>query len=110
MRRILDTSNKTRVPIADEIESLKLFLELEHLRFENKFNYHIEVDPEIDIRNQYIPTMLIQPYVENAIKHGINHSGNLGKILIKLEKDSDAIICTIEDNGIGIKRSMEKKS
>ena len=87
-------------------------MELEELRFEGKFKYQIDFDENIDMENTYIPPMLIQPYIENAIIHGLvnaNHSD--GQLRIKFEKlNEQSIKCTIEDNGIGREKARELKS
>ena len=104
IRRILDNSDKATLTVSEELQALKLYLELEKLRFEGKFNYHIELDKNIDIHNIEIPTLLIQPFVENAIQHGLRFKRTKGAIHIKLDLVDDAIHCLIEDNGIGIEK------
>jgi two-component sensor histidine kinase len=108
MRMILDSSDKSSVSLANEITALRLYLELEHLRFENRFDYSIHIDPKLDIYQIYIPAMLIQPYVENAIKHGLHHADQSGRINISINRDDGKILCLIEDNGIGIRRGLQK--
>ena len=108
MRLTLEFSDKTIISIAEELESLRLYLELEKLRFENKFEYNIEVDPAINTPMMMIPNLLIQPYVENAVKHGIQNNTDKGMIKVKLIKVKNEINYTIEDNGIGIKKSLEQ--
>jgi len=107
IRKTLENSRNTSIPIQDELETLRLYLELEALRFKEKFSWSIEVDDEIDTLSYRIPTMLIQPYVENAITHGLMNKEDNGYILVKMEQKEDSILCTIEDNGIGRKRSRE---
>jgi two-component sensor histidine kinase len=109
MRLTLEFSDKTIISISEEIESLRLYLELEKLRFEDKFEYEINVDPAINMPGMMIPNLLIQPYVENAVRHGIQNSNQNGKVSVKLQKEKDQINYTIEDNGIGIKHSLELK-
>ncbi len=109
MRMVLDNSDKGKVTIAEELEALKLYLQLEALRFEGKFDYHLEVDSAIDIYNREIPTLLIQPFVENAIQHGLKFKRTNGALDIKLEADNGSVVCFIEDNGIGIEKSLESK-
>jgi len=114
MRKILENSRHTAIPIRDELDALQLYLELESIRFRDKFDYEIVVDDEIDPLMYKIPTMLIQPYVENAICHGLMYRDDKGKVSISLNLSEDHILCTIEDNGIGrdaskeINRSKEK--
>jgi len=107
MRGILENTKKQKVTIKDEIEILELYMDLEKLRLDNKFNYEIIVDEEIDVQFEQIPPMLIQPYVENAIWHGISPKTGTGVIIItfKLEKEN-LLKCVIEDDGIGRKKSL----
>jgi tetratricopeptide (TPR) repeat protein len=101
MRKVLDNSQHTSVPIADELSALNLYLELESLRFKDKFDYKINIDEEIDPLMHKVPTMLIQPYVENSICHGLIPMEGKGYVNIDLKLNSEFILCTIEDNGIG---------
>ncbi|PCH90883.1 MAG: hypothetical protein COB85_09830, partial [Bacteroidetes bacterium] len=109
MRKILEHSGLSAIPIVDEIALLKLYLDLESLRFENKFEYHIEVQDELDSLEASIPTMLIQPHVENAIHHGLMSKKSGGKIDIGLKRSNGHLVCVVEDNGIGRKKAMELK-
>lgn len=109
MRMILEGSKKTTISVTDEIKALSFYMELESLRFENKFDYNIKLDPAIDIHNTEIPTMLIQPYVENAIWHGLMNKSMKGLINIELKLAEDALHCIIEDNGIGRDKAKELK-
>lgn len=104
-RTILDMSNKERVTIAEEIKALQLYVELEQLRFEDKLQYHFNIDKNISTETTYIPSMLIQPYVENAIKHGLMHQKNQWKLLIAFKLNNNSIKVTIDDNGVGRKAS-----
>lgn len=109
MRRIMDNSKQQMIPVSEEIGALNLYLDLEVMRFDKKFEYNIIIDPEIDQTYDRIPSMLIQPYVENAIIHGLLPKEKGGKITITLQKQNDTILCTIEDNGIGREKSKEFK-
>lgn len=109
MRSIIGNSKQQMIPIAEELNALNLYLELEIMRFTDKFEYKIVVDKNIDPNYDRIPSMLIQPYVENAIIHGLLPKQGHGKISIYLQKQKDCILCTIEDNGIGRERSNEFK-
>ncbi len=108
MRLTLDRSEKGLVSLFDEVESIKRYLELENLRF--KFDYSLKVDPEIDTRQIEIPAMLIQPFVENAIIHGLNGNRKDKKLNIEFKKRGYYLHCFIKDNGIGIKASKAKKN
>ena len=109
MRSIMDNSKQPMIPVAEELNALKLYLELEVMRFDKKFEYHINVDKSIDQNYDRIPSMLIQPYVENSIIHGLLPKETAGKISIIIQKQGNSILCTIEDNGIGRKRSKDFK-
>lgn len=110
IRKNLDSSLSNFVPLSEEIERLELYLELELMRFESKFEYQIIVDDNIDTESIEIPPMLLQPYVENSIWHGLLPLGKPGLIKINIkENEVGNIAITIEDNGIGIVASMDKK-
>ncbi len=109
MRKIMENSKQQMIAVAEEINALNLYLELEIMRFDKKFEYQIDIDPGIDQNYDRIPSMLIQPYVENAIIHGLLPKEGVGKISITLQKQNDTILCIIEDNGIGREKSKEFK-
>jgi ligand-binding sensor domain-containing protein len=109
MRTILNNSERATVTIREEIEGLDLYLQLEVMRFEGKFDYKIEVDEMIDQDFFEIPTMLIQPYVENAILHGLVPRQSKGMLLVQIDMDKTHIICRVIDNGIGRKQSVAIK-
>jgi ligand-binding sensor domain-containing protein/two-component sensor histidine kinase len=109
VRIILSNSNKPTVTVGDDIEALKLYLELEQMRFEEKFDYEIIVDPSVDLDYDVMPPLLLQPYVENAILHGLNPKPGKGKLTIALTSKNNYLICTITDNGIGREKSSEIK-
>lgn len=109
MRKIMENSKQQMITVAEEINALNLFLELEVMRFDKKFEYHIVIDPDIDQNYDRIPSMLIQPYVENAIKHGLLPKVGHCLISITLQKQNDTILCCIEDNGIGRENSKKFK-
>lgn len=106
VRQTLSFSDKEFIDIEDEIELLTNYLDLEKLRFKDDLEYSINVN---DIKNLQIPPMLIQPFVENALKHGLFHKEGLKKIgiLFKLDK---TLSCVISDNGIGRKKALEMKN
>jgi hypothetical protein len=108
MRMILENSRRPIIPISEELEGLKLYLELETLRYGHRFSYDIRIDPQIDT-TRHIPSMLIQPYVENAIRHGLAHKAGNGELVVELQQDEDALHCIIQDNGIGRKKASEIK-
>jgi len=108
MRKVLDNSQHTSVPLSDELSALNLYLELEAIRFRDKFDYRIKIDEDIDPLMYKVPTMLIQPYVENSIIHGLIPMEGKGTVSIDLKLQNNSILCTIEDNGIGRDASREK--
>jgi len=113
IRQTLDNSEKSTISITNEILYLKRYLELEIMRFGHSFNYSIEVDPDLDTDLVSIPTMILQPYIENSIRHGIRYrEAKGGRIDIKFQKseDGNGFICIIGDNGIGRKKAGEFKS
>jgi LytS/YehU family sensor histidine kinase len=105
VRRIFENSKYSFIPIIEEIATLELYLEIEGLRFANTFRYNIVLDESIDEYNFEVPPMIIQPYVENAIWHGLLHKKTGGDLKIEFKKGDDIVICIIEDNGIGRKKS-----
>ncbi len=109
MRKVLENSQHTSVPLRDELDALNLYLDLEKIRFKDKFNYELNVDEEIDTILYKVPTMLMQPFVENSICHGLMPREGNGLIKIDLKLENDYISCIIEDNGIGRKAARERK-
>ena len=107
VRIILNNSEKPTVTVSDDLEALKLYLELEQMRFEEKFDYEIIVDESVDTDYDIMPPLLMQPYVENAILHGLNPKPVKGKLTIKLSSRNNFLICTIIDNGIGREKASE---
>jgi len=106
IRKTLDNSTEKEIRLSEEIEYLKTYLELEKIRVSN-LDYSITVDKMLDTEYLLIPPMLIQPFVENAILHGIRHLKKQGMMKISFEKDHLFLKVTIEDNGIGRKQSLE---
>lgn len=110
IRMNLDSSMSNLVPVSEEIGRLDLYLQIELMRFEDKFRYNISIADDIDVESIEIPPMLLQPYVENSIIHGILPSDKKGLIDIRVEHNSEqAIVFSIQDNGIGIEESKARK-
>lgn len=109
MRLILESSRSDSISLREEIDALTLYLDLESLRFDGIFRYEIDVDPELDLHSTEIPPMLIQPYVENAVMHGMASVRSGGLITITLRLLEEKILCTVEDNGIGREQAMTLK-
>jgi LytS/YehU family sensor histidine kinase len=111
VRNVLENSNSEWISIQREIETLELYIEMESVRFSSQFRYSIEVDPNINTLLDNIPPLIIQPFVENAIIHGLLPMDDKQGILeIRLVKRKDKLICTIEDNGIGRERARHIKA
>jgi tetratricopeptide (TPR) repeat protein len=109
MRKVLDNSQHTSVTLQDELNALRLYLELECIRFKDKFDFEINVDDEIDPIIYKVPTMLIQPYVENSICHGLMPREGKGTVRIDIKLNHSHLLCIIEDNGIGREAAQERK-
>jgi hypothetical protein len=109
MRMILENSQRDLIPIADEIEGCRKYIELEHRRFEDKFEYQIEISEHLP-SNLMVPPLLFQPYLENAIWHGLRYKNGKGRLKFKVEVKDDRVMASIKDNGIGRKKSMDMKT
>lgn len=101
LRLVLHASEKNLLPLSKEIEITRLYIELESLRFKNLFRYNISFSSEIDTDNTPFPTLLLQPFVENAIWHGLLPKEGLKKLDITFVEKENSLLCTIKDNGIG---------
>jgi LytS/YehU family sensor histidine kinase len=110
MRLILQNSQNELVPLENELDALKLYLELEAVRFDHHFTYRIKIDEHLDIGAVKVPPLIIQPYAENAIWHGLMHKEEKGHLLIEILKEHDFLIFRIIDDGIGRKKAAELKS
>lgn len=108
MRLTLEYSKGSLIPIDKEIESLQNYLELEQLRFHNKFDFDILSSEKVEF-NMGLPPLLVQPFVENAILHGLVPKEDKGKIEVGFDVENGQLICTITDDGIGISRSKQMK-
>jgi len=110
MRNMMENSNKDFTSLYTELEQLKEYLDLESLRFQEKFTYRIEVDESLDTDSICIPNMLIQPQLENAIWHGLRYKEEKGLLVLSVRTYGNELIVNIEDNGIGRKKSKELKT
>ena len=111
IRLILDNSNSKTVTLANELEALHLYIEMESIRFEKKFTYTITVDDDVHPDHVYVPPLIIQPYVENAIWHGLLHKDQSGQLMIHVSmKGAGLLECVVEDNGVGREKAKELKS
>ncbi len=110
IRLTLENSSKKDISLADEITYISTYLELEQKRFEDRFSFEI-IYSGINKQDYFIPPMILQPYIENAIRHGVRYRDDKkGKIMIKMETENEYLVCTISDNGIGRKISQQYKS
>ncbi|MFC0655239.1 sensor histidine kinase [Mongoliitalea lutea] len=107
MRKVLQQSDKQFVRLEEEIQLIDLYISLEKRRFEEDFEYLLDVDHQIEKNLIQIPSLIIQPFVENAVKHGLLHQSNSKRLCVKFTLDSDekSILVVIEDNGVGRKAS-----
>ena len=110
VRLILQNSQAPFITIESELESLRLYLELEALRFDHHFSYTITVEKDLDISAIKVPPLIIQPYAENAIWHGLMHKEDKGILVIELSLENKLLCCRIKDNGIGRKKAAALKS
>lgn len=101
IRSILTHSVDNRIRLSDEIELLQNYVQLEMVRFENKFTFELSVDPQLEAEAIYIPSLLIQPYVENAILHGLYNKTGMGRLKLAIYEKGEAVVFEIEDDGIG---------
>ncbi len=111
IRRFFELSKEDEIPLKQEVELLKNYLEVEKMRFGDKLDFMIEVDSTLDLENETIPTMLLQPIVENAVNHGIFNKDNPGKVEIKFKKAPDgSLIVKIIDDGVGIYKNNPRQN
>ena len=109
IRMTLNHSREIFVTLDENIRYLEAYLQMEQLRFDDSFCWSIEVDDTIDLSETAVPSMMIQPLVENAIWHGLMHATTEKKIVVAFAQKDNTIICTVEDNGIGIRKSQQLK-
>jgi tetratricopeptide (TPR) repeat protein len=102
MRLVLENSEKEEVSLSAELEALEIYVELESVRLGKAIEYIVEIDHTIDLENTQIPPLLLQPFVENSIWHGIMPKKGGGKILINIDKKGEEILIAVEDNGVGL--------
>lgn len=110
MRMVLENSVNYTIALSEEIEILKLYIELEKMRFDNDLEFEIKIDNDIDPVETLIPTMIVQPYVENAIHHGLMLKHANGKVSVHFSKQGEMLKISVEDNGIGRVKSLELKT
>ncbi len=110
MRDVMENSQEDFISLTKEIDILEMYLKLENHRFKDKFDYSFKVDKKINTEDILIPPMLIQPYIENAVWHGLRYKEEKGFLKVDISQTNKDIIVTIEDDGIGRKKSQEIKT
>ncbi len=111
LRMVLQNSRQNTIPLSEELEALRLYLEIEAKRFGERFEYCIEVPEGMDTEGIIVPPLLLQPFAENAIWHGLLHSDRPDKQLtIRISEEADACRFVIEDNGVGRQQARQMKS
>jgi LytS/YehU family sensor histidine kinase len=110
VRLILQNSQLPLIPLDSELEALNLYLDLEALRFEHHFAYTVSVEDDLDVSMLQVPPLIIQPYVENAIWHGLMSKKEKGHLKVEIFQQEDMLCCKIIDDGIGRKKAAEMKS
>lgn len=110
MRGVMENSTEDFIPFQQELDLLQNYLALEKTRFADKFDYEIEVDENLNMQNLQVPGMLIQPFLENAVWHGLRYRADKGFLKLSFEKNESHLKILIEDNGIGIEESKKQKT
>jgi len=110
IRMVLMNSQKPLIALEEELQMLRLYLDMERLRFKDSFDYSITFLNTIESDNIFIPPLLLQPFCENAIWHGLMQKEDQGRLDIELSMQNNILNCTITDNGIGRERAEEMKS
>ncbi|MDT0621039.1 tetratricopeptide repeat-containing sensor histidine kinase [Croceitalea vernalis] len=111
MRTVLENSEEDFIPLTRELELLELYIKLEHSRFPDKFDYEVQIDSNVDVAAFEIPPMLLQPYIENSIWHGLRYKEVKGFLKIEVRQLTQSLLqIEIKDNGIGRKKSAELKT
>ncbi len=108
MRLILENSEQKEISLADDLKALELYMQLEALRLNNRFSYEISTEAAIDTQATLVPPLLLQPFVENSIWHGLAQKTGGGKIAVNIKKEDNMINCIVEDNGIGREQSARQ--
>jgi sensor histidine kinase YesM len=109
IRTIFQNSDKREITLHDEIETCKLYTQLESMRFADKFNYAFCIDETIDMKLLLVPALIIQPFIENAIWHGIMPKKDGGSVNITIKRSGENVLCIIDDNGRGRETSKQHK-
>lgn len=110
MRGVMENSTEDFIPFQQELDLLQNYLALEKTRFADKFDYEVDIDENLNVQSQLVPGMLVQPFLENAIWHGLRYRTEKGFLKLNFEKEEQYVKVTIEDNGIGIEESKKQKT
>ncbi len=110
MRRVLENSQHPLVSLSEEIEALKLYVNLESMRFHGSFDFHLIIQNDIDTKAVKIPPLVIQPYVENAIHHGLRLKQEKGNLWLSVKRNESELLILVEDNGVGRKHALSIKN
>jgi tetratricopeptide (TPR) repeat protein len=109
IRTIFQNSDKREITLFDEMETCKLYTQLESMRFGKKFSYHFNIDETIDLKSVQVPALIIQPFIENAIWHGIMPKEEGGSLSVSISRSEEKVACIIDDDGIGREMSKQNK-
>ena len=110
IRMVLNNSKCAFISLEDELETLRLYLEMERLRFKNSFDYSFSYKNAVDVGNIFIPPLLLQPFAENAIWHGLMHKQEKGFLNFDFRAEENFLMCIITDNGVGREQAEFLKS
>ncbi|HET9746988.1 MAG TPA: hypothetical protein VFP97_14825, partial [Chitinophagaceae bacterium] len=108
IRTLFNNADKKEISLYDEIETCKLYLQLEAMRFDSKVSYDIKIDPTIDLKSISVPALIVQPFIENSIWHGIMPKGD-GNVSLDVCRRNGSVEITVDDNGIGRESSQQNK-
>ena len=110
IRTIFNNADKKEISLFDEIETCRYYLQLEAMRFDSKFSYQINIVDSVDLKSVFVPALIVQPFIENAIWHGIVPRNNGGKVILSVSKQQSGIEIIVDDDGIGREYSKQNKS
>jgi len=109
-RSILENSEKNWITLEEDLELMKIYIEIESMRLRSPIASKIEIDGDVDPENTLVPPMILQPFIENSIWHGVSQKEGMGELVIKVRTDGEFLICEVDDNGIGRQKSIEMKT
>ena len=110
IRTLFNNADKKEITLYDEMETCKLYLQLESMRFDSKFSYHVNIDGTIDLKSISVPALIIQPFIENSIWHGIVPKGSDGNVSLYVSRRNGSVEIAVDDNGIGRESSQQNKA